>query len=65
MNDATAAPRPSHYVDPAPFDPGATEPVGAESESFYRASSWRLMWWKFRRHQVALAVGPDPARPLR
>jgi peptide/nickel transport system permease protein len=50
-----AAPRPRHYVDAAPFDPGASEPVGAESEEFYRASSWRLMWWKFRRHKVAVA----------
>jgi peptide/nickel transport system permease protein len=45
-----------HYVDPAPFDPGKMEPVGAENESFYRASSWRLMWWKFRRHRVAVAA---------
>ncbi|WP_112663156.1 ABC transporter permease [Microvirga flavescens] len=44
-----------HYVDPMPFDPGAGEPVGSESESFYRASSWKLMWWKFRRHKVAVA----------
>ncbi|HEX2726410.1 MAG TPA: ABC transporter permease [Beijerinckiaceae bacterium] len=50
-----AAPRPRHYVDTAPFDPGATEPVGADNEQFYRASSWRLMWWKFRRHKVAVA----------
>jgi peptide/nickel transport system permease protein len=50
-----AAPRPRHYVDTAPFDPGASEPVGADSEQFYRASSWRLMWWKFRRHKVAVA----------
>ncbi|EIM25560.1 ABC transporter permease [Microvirga lotononidis] len=52
----TALPSKHHYVDPAPFDPGKTEPVGAESESFYRASSWQLMWWKFRRHKVALAA---------
>lgn len=52
----TALQNKQHYVDPAPFDPGATEPVGAESESFYRASSWRLMWWKFRRHKVAVAA---------
>lgn len=45
-----------HYVDPAPFDPGMTEPAGAENEDFYRASSWRLMWWKFRRHKVAVAA---------
>ncbi|MGO4526224.1 ABC transporter permease [Microvirga sp. 2MCAF35] len=52
----TALPSRRHYVDPAPFDPGKTEPVGAESESFYRASSWQLMWWKFRRHKVAVAA---------
>ena len=46
----------SHFVDDAPFDPGATEPKGAESEAFYRASSWQLMWWKFRRHRVAVAA---------
>ena len=45
-----------HFVDDAPFDPGATEPKGAESEAFYRASSWQLMWWKFRRHRVAVAA---------
>jgi len=45
-----------HYVNKEPFDPGATEPTGTESESFYRASSWRLMWWKFRRHKVAVAA---------
>jgi peptide/nickel transport system permease protein len=49
------APRNRHYVDTAPFDPGATEPTGAESEAFYRASSWKLTWWKFRRHKVAVA----------
>lgn len=48
----TATPR---YVDPAPFDPGASEPTGAANETFYRASSWRLMWWKFRKHKLAVA----------
>jgi len=53
MNEAALLPR--HYMDPTPFDPGATEPIGTENEQFYRASSWKLMWWKFRRHKVALA----------
>jgi len=26
----------------------------AEQEQFYRASQWRIMWWKFRRHKIAL-----------
>src|SRR3712207_6439382 len=50
-----AAPRPRYYVDAVPFDPGASEPVGAANEQFYRASSWQLMWWKFQRHKVAVA----------
>ncbi|WP_201830544.1 ABC transporter permease [Microvirga zambiensis] len=54
MNNAVTSER--HYVDQAPFDPGKTEPVGAENENFYRASSWQLMWWKFRRHKVAVAA---------
>ena len=54
MNTALRSKR--HYVDPAPFDPGTMEPVGSASESFYRASSWQLMWWKFRRHKVAVAA---------
>jgi peptide/nickel transport system permease protein len=53
MNEAIPLKR--HYVNPDPFDPGASEPVGAANEQFYRASSWRLMWWKFRRHKVAVA----------
>ena len=48
--------RRDHYVDPTPFEPGATEPGGAESDGFFRASAWRLTWWKFKRHKVALAA---------
>jgi peptide/nickel transport system permease protein len=48
--------RPGHFVDQAPFDPGTVEPAGADGEEFYRASSWRLTWWKFKRHKVAVAA---------
>jgi peptide/nickel transport system permease protein len=47
---------PTHYVDAAPFDPGHSEPVGAHGDGFYRASAWRLTWWKFKRHRVAVAA---------
>lgn len=53
---ASVATRPGHYVDPAPFDPGANEPAGIDNDAFYRASAWKLMWWKFRRHKVAVAA---------
>lgn len=50
------APPPIHYVDPAPFDPGTSEPQPADSEILANVSSWRLMWRKFRRHRVAMAA---------
>src|SRR3954452_543157 len=43
-----------HYVNPAPFDPKATKALSAAEESFYRASSAKLIWWKFKRHRMAL-----------
>ncbi len=46
--------RSAHFVDDAPFDPGASEPGGREDERFFRASSLTLIWWKFRRHRLAV-----------
>ena len=46
-----------HYVSRDPFDPYATESLTPEQERFYRASQWQIMWWKFRRHRIAVAAG--------
>lgn len=46
-----------HYVSAAPFDPMSVEAMTAEQSRVYQASQLRLMWWKFRRHKVALASG--------
>jgi len=43
-----------HYVASEPFEPLATETLTPAQERFYRASQWRIMWWKFRRHRVAV-----------
>jgi peptide/nickel transport system permease protein len=43
-----------HYVNPEPFDPAETDRLTPEQERFYTASQWQLMWWKFRRHRVAV-----------
>ncbi len=45
------------YVDAEPFDPSDDERLSPEQERFYTASQWQLMWWKFRRHRVALVCG--------
>jgi peptide/nickel transport system permease protein len=42
-----------HYVSSAPFDPMSTE----AQAKVHLASQLRLMWWKFRRHRLALASG--------
>src|SRR5690606_14818718 len=46
-----------HYVSTAPFDPMSVETMTAEQSRVYQASQLRLMWWKFKRHKVALASG--------
>lgn len=46
-----------HYVDPAPFNPAVTEDMTAEQERFFQASQWQIMWWKFKRHKLAVWSG--------
>ncbi|MBL8668003.1 MAG: ABC transporter permease [Rhodospirillales bacterium] len=46
-----------HFVDTAPFDVYATERLTPEQERYYLAPQWRLMWWKFGAHSVAVAAG--------
>jgi len=48
------AAKPDHFVDTAPFDPSEATRLTPEQERVYLASQWRLMWWKFRRHRVAV-----------
>ncbi|ANK80366.1 MAG: peptide ABC transporter permease [Rhizobiales bacterium NRL2] len=43
-----------HWVDDQPFDPQSRETLTPEQEKFYLASQWQLMWWKFRRHKLAM-----------
>ncbi len=33
------------------------EVVGVDEERLYVASQWQLIWWKFRRHKMAMAGG--------
>ena len=52
MND-----RLPHHVDKAPFDVLEAERLTPEQERYYMASQWRMMWWRFRRHRVAVVAG--------
>jgi len=48
------AERLEHWASDAPFDPGSVEAMTAEQERYYQAPAWKLIWWKFRRHKLAL-----------
>lgn len=43
-----------HYVSPESFDPYSTEAMTPEQERYYLASQWQLMWWKLKRHRLAV-----------
>lgn len=47
----------THYVSQAPFDVRSVTQLTPEQERVYLASQWRLMWWKFKRHRLAVLAG--------
>ena len=53
-NSTGAEARLQHFVAPEPFAPHEVEQLTPEQERFYRASAWQVMWWKFRRHRIAV-----------
>ncbi|WP_137157802.1 ABC transporter permease [Rhizobium sp. FKL33] len=46
-----------HYVSDAHFDPYSIEKDTAEQSRYNKASQLQLMWWKFRRHRLAVISG--------
>ncbi len=46
-----------HFVSEAPFDPYSIESLTEEQERYYLASQWRMMWWRFKRHRIAVFSG--------
>jgi peptide/nickel transport system permease protein len=47
----------AHFVSSAPFDPLSVARLTPEQEKAALASQWRLMWFKFRRHKLAVWCG--------
>ena len=46
-----------HFVSKAPFDPNTVDTLTPEQERYYMASQWQLMWWKLKRHRLAVIFG--------
>ncbi len=61
MNTHSPLPAPGapleHYVSIAPFDLQSVEAMTPEQSKVFQASQLRLMWWKFRKHRLALVSG--------
>lgn len=47
----------THFVSDEPFEPNRVEPMTPAQDRYYRASQWRMMWWKLRRHRLAVISG--------
>ncbi|WP_426417749.1 ABC transporter permease [Aestuariirhabdus sp. LZHN29] len=46
-----------HFVCDAEYDPRSIEKAHIEQQSFFLASQWQLIWWKFKKHKLALYSG--------
>jgi len=47
----------AHFVSDEPFEPNRVEAMTPAQERYYRASQWRMMWWKLKRHRLAVLSG--------
>ncbi|MCG8509386.1 MAG: ABC transporter permease [Rhodospirillales bacterium] len=45
-----------HYVSDEPFDPVEAEALTREQERIFMASQWRMMWWRFKQHKLAMGA---------
>jgi peptide/nickel transport system permease protein len=61
MNTQSPLPAPGaplqHYISIEPFDLQSVEAMTPEQSKVFQASQLRLMWWKFRKHRLALVSG--------
>ena len=46
-----------HFVSQAPFDPGSIQQLTPGQEKYFLASRRRLIWWKLKRHKLAVWCG--------
>jgi len=54
---SSEGPRTDHYVNREPFNPDGDTVLTPEQERYYMASQWQMMWWKLKRHRVAVISG--------
>ena len=47
----------AHFVSQEPFNPMKVDELTPEQEKFYMASQWKMMWWRLRKHRLAVWSG--------
>ena len=47
----------AHFVSQEPFNPMKVDELTPEQEKFYMASQWKMMWWRLRKHRLAIWSG--------
>ncbi len=47
----------THFVNAEDWDPNVVETLTPEQEKYYLASQWQIMWWKLKRHRLAVICG--------
>lgn len=57
MTPPNGGDRLEHFVAQEPFNPHVATALTPEQERFYMASQWRMMWWRFRHHRLAVWSG--------
>lgn len=48
---------PGHLVDAEPWDPYTEAPLTPAQEAYFLAPQWKLMWWKLKKHRLAMIAG--------
>ncbi len=46
-----------HWVSDKPFNPHSITEITPAQEKYFFASQWQLIWWRFKRHRLALICG--------
>ncbi len=54
MNQPGNTPQMEHYISDAPYNPDEVDEIEAGKQAQFFASQWTLMWWKLKRHKVAV-----------
>jgi len=46
-----------HWVSDKPFNPYETDELSPKQQKYFLASQWTLIWWKFKKHKLAMFSG--------